>query len=366
MERLRVALGQRTSTIVVDPGLLDRAGAHLAPYAPAGRLIVVTDRNVAAAQLPRLVASAAAHGIAIDPVVLPPGEATKDWATLQFLCDELSRLGVRRDDAVVALGGGVVGDVAGLAAALHLRGCPLVQIPTSLVAQVDSSVGGKVAIDTPHGKNAVGCFHQPALVLVDPTTLATLPDRDFRAGYAELVKVALIEDADFFAWCETHAAAVLAREPAALAAAIPRCIAAKARRVEADERDTGGVRALLNLGHSFAHAFETLARYDGRLIHGEAVAAGMAIAFSYSADIGLCSAGDAARVAAHLRGVGLPDTVPSAIAANDPAAIVDVMRGDKKNAHDGLTLVLAHGIGRAVLERGVDPADVVRFLSARV
>lgn len=364
MERLTVALGPATSEIIVAPGLLDRAHEFLAADARERRIVVVTDDNVAAVQLSRLTASLASAGIAVDPIVVPAGEASKSWERLAGLCDALAERRVRRSEAIVALGGGVIGDLAGMAAALHLRGVPIVQIPTSLVAQVDSSVGGKVAVDTAAGKNMAGTFHQPRLVLIDPDCLATLPTREMRAGYAEIVKYGLIGDADFFDYCEGNAHRILAREPDALAHSITTCVTTKARIVENDERDTGGTRALLNFGHSFAHAFESLAGYDGSLLHGEAVAAGMALAFAYSARIGLCNAASTERVATHLADAGLPASLPPAIGDADGATIVDLIARDKKTEGAGLTLVLTEGIGRAVLRSGIDPRDVADFLDS--
>ena len=362
MERLTVDLGSRRSDIVIAPGLLDCAEQFLAAGARNARIVVVTDDNVAHAQLPRLAASLDKAGIAIDPIVVPAGEASKSWEQLAALCDALAARGVQRGEAIVALGGGVVGDVAGMAAALHLRGVPIVQIPTSLVAQVDSSVGGKVAVDTKAGKNMAGTFHQPHLVLIDPDCLATLPEREMRAGYAEIVKYGLIGDADFYAFCEANVAGIMAREPGALSHAISRCVAAKARIVEADEDDTGGARALLNLGHSFGHAFEALAGYDGALLHGEAVAAGMALAYAYSARIGLCDPATAGRVAAHIAKAGLSPRIPDAIGPTESGEIVEFMMRDKKAAGAGLTLILAEDIGSAVLRSGIEPGDVATFL----
>jgi len=269
---------------------------------------------------------------------------------------------VRRGDTIIALGGGVVGDIAGLAAALHLRGCDLVQIPTSLVAQVDSSVGGKVAIDSAAGKNMVGAFHQPDLVIIDPLCLATLPQREFVAGYAEIVKYALIGDADFFAWCEANSPALIARDQSAVLKAIQACIAAKAAIVERDERDTDGPRALLNIGHSFGHAFEALAGYDGTLLHGEAVSAGIAIAYGYAAELGMCDPASADRVAAHLAAHGLPINLPAALGTADGTAIVAHMMRDKKNRGDALTLILPTAIGHAEQRPDCAPAHVAAYL----
>lgn len=364
MERLTVALGERISEIVIAPGLIDRADELLAPDARERRIVVVTDTNVARAQLPRLATSLARKGIALESVIVPAGEASKSWDRLAIVCDAFAERRIRRGESVIALGGGVVGDLAGMAAALHLRGVPIVQVPTSLVAQVDSSVGGKVAIDTAAGKNMAGTFYQPRLVLIDPNCLATLPTREMRSGYAEMVKYGMIGDAGFYDYCEAHAHRILARDPDPLAHAIRTCVAAKARIVESDERDTGGPRALLNFGHSFAHAFETLAGYDGSLLHGEAVAAGMAIAFAYSARIGLCDAASAERIAAHLADAGLPTSLPPSIGDANGATIVDLMARDKKTEGSGLTLVLTEGIGRAVLRGGIDARNVADFLDS--
>ncbi|HWL47518.1 MAG TPA: 3-dehydroquinate synthase family protein, partial [Sphingomonadaceae bacterium] len=250
MTRIDVALGTRSYAIDIAAGALDRAGALLADYARGGKLVIVTDANVAAHQLGRLTAALDAAGIAATSEILPAGEATKSWAQLEALLDRLLALGVERGDHIVALGGGVIGDLVGFAAAILKRGCGFVQVPTTLLAQVDSSVGGKTAIDTVAGKNLVGAFHQPSYVLIDPTTLDTLPPREVRAGYAEVVKYGLIDSADFFGWCEAHGAALLAGDSAARAEAIRHSVTAKAAIVTEDERETSGRRALLNLGHT--------------------------------------------------------------------------------------------------------------------
>jgi 3-dehydroquinate synthase len=299
-------------------------------------------------------------GIDTDMIALPPGEASKSWATLTYLCDWLLEKGVERDDIIVALGGGVIGDLVGFAAAILKRGTRFVQVPTTLLAQVDSSVGGKTGINTAAGKNLIGAFHQPDLVLIDPDVLATLPPRELRAGYAEVVKYGLIDDPDFFAWCEAHGPALLAGDQAAQVHAIAHSVAAKARIVAADERETTGVRALLNLGHTFGHALEAEAGFDGSLLHGEAVAVGMALAFRYSVRRGLCPAEDAERVAAHLASVGLPTGLQGVTATG--ARLVDHMRHDKKASGGALPFLLARGIGRTFLDRSVDLADVAVFL----
>src|SRR5258708_5946346 len=250
--RIDVALGARSYPIDLAAGLIDRAGELLAGYSRSRRLVVVTDETVAALHLPRLASGLG--DIAIEPVVLPPGEATKSWAQLAALTDRLLVLGVERGDHILAFGGGVIGDLTGFAAAIVKRGCGFLQIPTTLLAQVDSSIGGKTAINSPEGKNLVGAFHQPAHVLIHPTLLDTLPPRELRAGYAEVVKYGLIDDAGFFAWCEANGPALLAGNVALRLQAITTSVAAKARIVAADERETSGLRALLNLGHTFGHA----------------------------------------------------------------------------------------------------------------
>jgi len=360
MTRVDVGLGDRSYPSLIEAGLLDRAAEHLARFARNGRLVVVTDESVAATQLPRLVAGLG--DIRVDPVILPSGEATKSWAMLERLTDQLMGVGVERSDRIVALGGGVIGDLVGFAASILKRGCGFVQVPTTLLAQVDSSVGGKTAINTRAGKNLVGAFHQPDLVLIDPTTLDTLPQRQVRAGYAEVVKYGLIDDFDFFSWCEAHATALLAGDPDARTKAIAHSVAAKARVVAADERETIGTRALLNLGHTFGHALEAETGFSDRLLHGEAVACGMALAFRFSAAQGLCPGQDASRVARHLDQVGLPTTLKAAHVDTDGATLVGHMAHDKKMEGGKLPFLLARGIGQTFLAKDVDLAEVAAFL----
>jgi 3-dehydroquinate synthase len=360
--RIDVGLGARAYPVLIETGLLDRAAEHLAPLARGGRLAVVTDEAVAVAQLGRL--EAALPGIAVEPIVVPPGERAKSWAVLEELCDRLLALGIERRDHIVALGGGVVGDLAGFAAAVLKRGCRFVQVPTTLLAQVDSSVGGKTGINTRAGKNLVGAFHQPDLVLIDPSTLDTLPAREVRAGYAEVVKYGLIDDPTFFAWCETHGPALLAGGRDAREQAIAHSVSAKARVVAADEREETGTRALLNLGHTFGHALEAEAGYDGRLLHGEAVACGMALAFRFSEGQGLCEAEEAARVGFHLARAGLPTTLAEAGIDVPGERLVGHMLHDKKREGGVLPFLLARGIGRTFLARDVDLAEVASFLEA--
>ena len=361
MKTITVELGARTYPIHIEAGLLGRAGEFVAPLAKGRRIAIVSDANLTM-HLATLQASLAAAGLESEAIVLAPGEGSKSWATLEMLCDQLLELGIERGDHVVALGGGVIGDLVGFACAILKRGCQFVQIPTSLLAQVDSSVGGKTAINTAAGKNLIGAFHQPAMVLIDPAVLDTLPPRELAAGYAEVVKYGLIDDAGFFAWCEANGAALLAGDAAAREQAIAHSVAAKARIVAADEHETNGTRALLNLGHTFGHALEAEAGFDGSLIHGEAVAAGIALAFRFSVARGLCPAEDAERVAAHFRAVGLPDGLAAAGIAASGTRLVDHMRHDKKMAAGTLPFLLARGIGRTYLDRSVDLADVAAFL----
>lgn len=356
-----VALGARSYDVRIERGLLSRAGDHLAPLAPGRRIVIVTDEHLDAHRTTLAVALADA-GIASEAIILPPGEGSKSWATLEQLVDRLLALGVERSDHVVALGGGVIGDLVGFATAILKRGCRFVQVPTTLLAQVDSSVGGKTAINTRAGKNLVGAFHQPALVLIDPDTLDTLPARQVRAGYAEVVKYGLIDDPAFFAWCEEHGTDLLAGDAYARAHAIAHSVGAKARIVAEDETETSGRRALLNLGHTFGHALEAETGFSDRLLHGEGVAAGMALAFAFSAERGLCPRADAERVAAHLRAAGLPAGLSDCGITASGDTLVAHMLHDKKMAGGTLPFLLARGIGQTYLDRDVDLADVAAFL----
>ncbi len=359
MTVITVALGDRSYPVVIEAGVLDHAGEHVSPLAGGRRVVIVADANVRP-HLATLERSMHAAGIETEAVIVPAGEGAKSWASLEALCGRLLELGVERGDHVIALGGGVIGDLVGFASAILKRGTRFVQIPTTLLAQVDSSVGGKTGINTRAGKNLIGAFHQPSLVLIDPDVLGTLPARELRAGYAEVLKYGLIDDPDFFGWCEANGAALLAGDPTARAHAIAHSVAAKARIVAADEHETTGVRALLNLGHTFGHALEAEAGFDGTLLHGEAVAAGCALAFRYSVRRGLCPTEDAERVAGHLRAVGLPGGLGDITASG--ARLVDHMRHDKKASGGVLPFLLARGIGRTFLDRTVDLVDVAAFL----
>jgi 3-dehydroquinate synthase len=360
MDTLTVALGARSYDILIGEGLLDRAGDWLAPLARGGRLIVVSDENVWAAQGERL--RAGLGDIEALPLLVPPGEGSKSWAELERLLDEMLGIGIERRDHVVAFGGGVIGDLVGFAAAIANRGCAFVQIPTSLLAQVDSSVGGKTAINVAAGKNLVGAFHQPSLVLIDLACLDTLDPRQLRSGYAEIVKYALIEDPAFFEWLEANGPALLAGDRKALRHAIAASVAGKARIVEEDERETSGRRALLNLGHTFGHALEAETGYSERLFHGEAVAAGMVLAFDFSVERGLCPSEDAARVRAHLAAAGLPVSLAEIGIAPDGARLTGHMKLDKKKEGGRIGFILTRGIGKAYVDKSIDLAEVADFL----
>ncbi len=361
MKVIPVALAKRSYEVWIESGLLARAGEQIAPLVGTRPVAIVADANVAD-HLATLRTSLLAAAVRSETVMIPAGEASKSWTTLELLCDRLLDLGVERSDVVIALGGGVIGDLAGFAAAILKRGVRFVQIPTTLLAQVDSSVGGKTGINARAGKNLVGAFHQPALVLIDPAVLATLPARELAAGYAEVVKYGLIDEADFFAWCEANGAALLSGDLALREQAIAHAVAAKARIVGEDEFETTGRRALLNLGHTFGHALEAEAGYDGSLLHGEAVAAGCALAFAFSAKRGLCPPEDAARMAAHFRAVGLPDGLAATGIRASGARLVEHMHHDKKASGGRLPFLLARGIGRTYLDRNVELADVATFL----
>ena len=358
---VRVPLGERAYDILIGEDLLGTAGARLAGLFPGRRFGIVTDDRVAQAQLPRLRASLEAAGVEHAVVTVPAGEASKRFGQLEAVVEGLLAARLERRDLVLALGGGVIGDLAGFAAAITRRGMDFVQVPTSLLAQVDSSVGGKTGINSPQGKNLVGAFHQPRLVLADLSALRTLPERQFAAGYAEVVKYGLIDDQDFFFWLEANQAEIAAGGPAR-AEAVARSCAAKTRFVLADEKETG-VRALLNLGHTFGHALEAVTGYSDRLLHGEGVAIGMVLAHAFSARLGLAPSQDTGRVAAHLRRAGLPTTlgeIPGELAPT--AALMAAIAQDKKVSRGALTFILTRGIGRAFIESDVDPAAVAAFL----
>ena len=362
--RVHVDLASGGYDVVIGGGLLARAGGLLAAALPQRRAIIVTDRNVAALHLDTLRTGLESAGFTTGTVEVEAGEASKSIEGWAELVDHFLGRGVERRTAIVALGGGVVGDLAGFAAATTLRGLPFVQVPTTLLAQVDSSVGGKTGVNTSHGKNLVGAFHQPRMVLADTDVLATLPPRELRAGYAEIVKAGLIGDADFYDWCEAHGAGVVDGDRAAQAEAIRRACAFKAAVVGDDEREekaTDG-RALLNLGHTFAHALEAEVGYGGELLHGEAVAIGLGLAFSLSARLGHCPPEDAARVHAHLEAVGLPTDLRKLNRVFSAERLLGHMRRDKKMRDGSLHFVLVHGIGQAFTTHDVPPEPVMAVL----
>ena len=356
-----VSLGARSYEVHIGAGLIARAGALIAPFAASKRVFVVSDANVAQSHGAALQTSLEAAGLAVVGAVLPPGEQSKSFHWLEFLTGALIEGGVSRSDLVIAFGGGVIGDLAGFAAGIVKRGVDFVQIPTTLLAQVDSSVGGKTAIDTAQGKNLVGLFHQPRLVLADIDVLATLPARELRCGYAEVVKYGLIGDAAFYDWCEANAARVLACDRAALTQAVKASVEAKARIVAADEHERGA-RALLNLGHTFAHALEAHNSFGETLKHGEAVAVGLHLAFALSARLGLCTAQEAKRVRRHLTQAGFElDLRHLPGAPYDAKKLVALMAHDKKAEAGAMTLILARAIGGAFIQKNA-PADAVSTL----
>ena len=359
VHEVEVALGARSYVVRIGPGLVARAGREIADLLVRPRVWIVTERTVADLHLEALCSGLAEAGIASAVHVLPAGEATKSWPYLTETVDWLLSEKVERRDVVIAFGGGVIGDLVGFAAAILRRGVRFVQIPTTLLAQVDSSVGGKTGINTHHGKNLVGAFHQPARVLADIDILKTLSSRDFLAGYGEVVKYGLLGHSDFFAWLERHGPGLGAGDPALRVEAIRRSVQMKADIVVRDETERGD-RALLNLGHTFGHALEAATGYSDRLLHGEGVAIGCGLAFEVSARLGLCSQEEPVRVRAHLAGMGMKrdlGDIPGALPGVD--ALVDLMAQDKKVEAGQLTFVLARSIGEAFVTRDV-PISTVR------
>lgn len=353
-QRLRVELGARSYDIVVGARLLAQAGALITGVTRQKRALIVTDANVARLHLDTLRRGLEAAGFAHAAILLPPGEETKDFAHFQKLCEDILAAGIERATPIIALGGGVVGDLAGFAAATLLRGLDYIQVPTTLLAQVDSSVGGKTAIDTRQGKNLVGAFHQPALVIADTDMLDTLPRRELLAGYAEVVKYGLIRDRGFYEWLESKAAALLQGDADLRREAVLRSCAAKAAIVAADEREIGE-RALLNFGHTFGHALEAATGFGNTLLHGEAVALGMAIAFDLSAKLRLCPADAASRVRRHFAAIGLRTEIDGV----DADALLELMGKDKKVTDGRISLILVRDIGQAFVSRDVS-ADTLR------
>ncbi len=359
-EVVKVKLGKRSYDIVIGENLVAEAGKRIAKLRPGTSVAIVTDGNVAHHHLATLERSLDAAKISYRSVLLSAGEGTKNYSSLETVAEAILQSRIERGDLVIALGGGVIGDLAGFAASVVRRGVDFVQIPTTLLAQVDSSVGGKTGINSPQGKNLVGAFHQPALVLADLKTLDTLPAREFRAGYAEVAKYGLINDAKFFEWLEKHWREVFAGG-AARAKAVATSCKAKAAIVARDERETGE-RALLNLGHTFGHALEAATGYSDRLLHGEGVALGMVLAFKLSAKLKLCKPADVTRVVKHLENAGLPvrlSQIPGSLPG--PDGLLSLMAQDKKVVRGKLVFILAKGIGKAFVAKNVD-TKVVREL----
>jgi 3-dehydroquinate synthase len=364
---VRVALEGRSYDVLVGPELAARAADLIDQRLGPARCAIVTDANVAAIHLSGVAAGLEARGWLAGTKVLPPGEASKSFPVLEELCESLLAMRLERGDLVLALGGGVIGDLAGFAASILRRGIRYVQLPSTLLAQVDSCVGGKTAINASHGKNLIGAFHQPSLVLADIDLLASLPARQFRAGYVEAAKYAMLADAAYFDWLEANRASLFAREPAALSEAIGVAVAGKAAIVARDETETGE-RMLLNLGHTFGHALEAWAGYSDKLLHGEAVAIGITLAFELSRELGFTDAASADRVQRHLASAGLPTHIKD-IAGNEwpkAATLLRLMAQDKKVRAGELTLILARGIGKAFATRDVSAATLRDFLERRI
>jgi len=362
---VQVALGARAYDIVIGRGLLASLGARTKALRAGAKTVIITDETVAKHHRAATEQALAGAGIDSSAIVVPPGEGSKNYATFEKVCEAIIAARIERADLAVALGGGVIGDLAGFAASCVRRGLDFVQVPTTLLAQVDSSVGGKTGINSRHGKNLIGAFHQPVMVIADTALLDTLPVRDFRAGYAEVAKYGLLGDAAFFSWLEANWQDVFAGGPAR-EHAIAVCCRAKAAIVARDERENGE-RALLNLGHTFGHALEAGAGFSNRLLHGEAVALGMVLAFEFSARKGLTSAESAARARAHLAAVGLPTDikqVPGGVPGVD--ALMDLIAQDKKVKRGRLTFILVRGIGQAFIENNVDPSEVRSFLTDKL
>lgn len=360
-----VKLGDRSYDILIGAGLIERAGYEIAKRAKSVRVAIISDETVAGLHLDRLTRSLTAVGIDSTPILVAPGEKSKGFATLETVTNAILSARLERGDIVIAFGGGVIGDLAGFAAGITRRGMGFIQMPTSLLAQVDSSVGGKTGINTAHGKNLVGVFYQPQLVLADTDVLDTLTPREFRAGYAEVAKYGLIDRPDFFAWLEKNWRGIFDGGPERTEAIAVSC-QSKADVVARDERETGD-RALLNLGHTFGHALETATNYDsGRLVHGEGVSIGMVLAHQFSAKMNLASPDDAARVETHLRHVGLPVSIGD-IPGELPSAekLMDYIAQDKKVARGALTFILTRGIGQSFIAKDVPPSAVLSFLQEK-
>ncbi|EHH69190.1 3-dehydroquinate synthase [Gluconobacter morbifer] len=362
-EKVPVILASHQYDVLIGPDLISRAGAWLAPHLAQKRVVVITDDTVAALHLPRLLQSFSETGIRTDVISVSPGEESKSLATYGDVMNQILSLGIERKTTIVALGGGVVGDLAGFIAATVLRGVPFIQLPTTLLSQVDSSVGGKTGINAPAGKNLIGAFHQPVAVLADSSALATLPRRQRMAGYAEILKAGLIADRTLFEWCEKHGADVLDGDPAALTEAVRRACAFKAAVVAADEREQASQngRALLNLGHTFGHALEAELGYDGRLLHGEAVSIGLHLAMALSVMLSHAPKEDLERLDLHLRTLGMPTSFDWFRESFSAQTLLDHMTRDKKMQNGRVSFILLHGIGSAFTTRDVSP-EILRKL----
>lgn len=360
MTAVTVNLGERSYDILIGENLLKQAAVHITPHLKAKRVAIVTDENVHALHGKTLETALA--GLETHMIIRPAGESQKSFEGLQAVLEVLFRAGFDRNDTLIAFGGGVIGDLTGFAASIYKRGCSFIQIPTTLLSQVDSSVGGKTAINNEFGKNLIGAFYQPKLVLADTSVLKTLPPRELKAGYAEVVKYGLLGDKSFFEWLESHGQDVLDLDPAATAQAVAISCETKARIVAADERERGE-RALLNLGHTFAHALEIEAGYSGDLLHGEAVSAGMEMAFEYSAAQGLCTLSDAERVKAHFKTLGLTSIRDIKTLLKDAEKLLTHMNQDKKNEGGALTLILARSIGEAFVQKSAPREAVLSYLT---
>jgi 3-dehydroquinate synthase len=354
MTVIRVAHAGADYDVIV--GDLADALPRIKAMANGQRLPVITDARVFG-----LFGAELVDIVSPDPILVPVGEAAKDWRTLEHIIAELAASDVKRGTPIVALGGGSIGDVTGLAASLFKRGCPIIQIPTTLLAQADSAIGGKTAIDSAGQKNLAGTFHHPSLVIVDPSLLDSLDRRQLRSGYAEVVKYGLVGDPDFFAWCEANGASLIDGGRGERTSAIEYCVRTKARFVSADPEDTRGTRALLNFGHSFGHSIEAVAGHD--VLHGEAIAVGMILAFDFSVQLGLCPEADAERVRNHFRAVGLPTSIAELQLGGQEGAIFECLLSDKKATASGVTLILTGGIGEAFVDRTVHLQPLSDFLA---
>jgi 3-dehydroquinate synthase len=359
-----VELANHSYDVMIGANIIHQCGQWIKPFTPRGRSFIVTDTTVAGHYLAPLKNALSASEIIADEMILTPGEKTKNMDSLGHVMSALIDAKIERTDAIIALGGGVIGDLVGFAASILRRGTNFIQVPTTLLAQVDSSVGGKTAINMPQGKNLVGAFHQPVLVLADTDCLSTLPARELRAGYAEVIKYGLINDPGFFAWCENNGAALLSGDVAARTFAIEASVKAKAAIVAQDPNETTGIRALLNLGHTFGHALEAELKYSDRLLHGEAVGIGMQLAFDYSVSQGICPHQDAERLRAHLAVAGMMSDYHSLTNASG-AHLVAHMQQDKKRQSGTLPFLLARGIGQTYLDKTVNLDDIEAFLDRK-